>query len=44
MWRALTDDNLRREMRAKGLKRAATFSWQRTARETLAVYQKVAQG
>ncbi len=44
MWRALTDDNLRQEMRSKGLRRAATFSWERAARETLAVYQKVAQG
>ncbi len=42
MWRVLSDENLRREMRAKGLKRAATFSWERAARETLAVYHKVA--
>jgi glycosyltransferase involved in cell wall biosynthesis len=42
MSRVLTDENLRREMRAKGLKRAATFSWQRAARETLKVYEKVA--
>ena len=44
MWRVLTDDNLRKEMRAKGLKRAATFSWERAARETLDVYYKVAHG
>jgi len=44
MWRVLTDDNLRREMRAKGLKRAAKFSWERAARETLAVYRQVAHG
>jgi glycosyltransferase involved in cell wall biosynthesis len=43
MWRVLTDEKLRREMRAKGLKRAATFSWERAARETLAVYLKVSQ-
>ena len=43
MWRALTDDNLRREMRAKGLRRASIFSWERTARETLAVYRQVAE-
>ena len=42
MWRALSDENLRREMRAKGLKRAQTFSWERAARETLSVYQRVA--
>lgn len=43
MWRVLTDENLRREMRAKGLKRVATFSWERAARETLKVYEKVAE-
>ncbi len=43
MMRVLDDENLRREMRAKGLKRAATFSWERAARETLAVYQKIAR-
>lgn len=43
MWRALTDEKLRREMRAKGLKRAHTFSWERAAHETLNVYQKVAR-
>ncbi len=42
LYRILTDETLRREMRAKGLKRAATFSWERAARETLAVYAKVA--
>ncbi len=43
MHRILTDESLRREMRAKGLARAATFSWERTARETLDVYRKVAE-
>jgi glycosyltransferase involved in cell wall biosynthesis len=42
MWRVLSDENLRRAMRAKGLKRAQTFSWERAARETLSVYQRVA--
>ena len=37
----LSDETLRREMRARGLTQAAQFSWERTARETLAVYQKV---
>ncbi len=41
MWRVLTDENLRREMRAKGLKRAQTFSWERTATETMRVYEQV---
>ena len=44
MWRVLTDEKLRREMRDKGLKRARTFSWERAARETLAVYRRVVQG
>ena len=42
MYRILSDENLRREMRAKGLKRAATFSWDRAARQTIQVYRKVA--
>lgn len=42
MWRVLSDEKLAQEMRTKGLKRAQTFSWQRTARETIAVYRKVA--
>lgn len=43
MYRILSDENLRREMRAKGLKRAATFSWDRAARQTIQVYRKVAE-
>jgi glycosyltransferase involved in cell wall biosynthesis len=35
------DDTLRRQMRERGLIRAATFSWERTARETLALYEQV---
>ncbi len=41
MWRLLSDENLRREMRSKGLKRAQIFSWERAARETLKVYRQV---
>lgn len=40
--RVLTDDDLHEAMSAKGIKRAALFSWERTARETLNVYRKVA--
>ena len=43
MWRLLTDEDLRREMRTKGLLRAQIFSCERTARETLSVYRQVAQ-
>ncbi len=40
--RVLSDNALRDELAAKGLKRAAHFSWERAARETLNVYNKVA--
>ena len=39
--RLLQDASWRAELRARGLARAATFSWQRTARETLQAYEKV---
>ena len=38
----LDNENLRVEMKKKGLVRAASFSWDRCARETLEVYGKVA--
>ncbi|MER2599592.1 MAG: glycosyltransferase family 1 protein [Caldilineales bacterium] len=38
--RLLDDEALRASLRAKGLARARTFSWQRAAEETLAVYQR----
>ena len=40
--RLLTDDALRAELRRRGLARAAEFSWERTARETLTVYEQAA--
>ncbi len=40
--RVLSDEALRERLRAAGLARAAEFSWERTARETLAVYRAVA--
>jgi glycosyltransferase involved in cell wall biosynthesis len=39
--RLLTDAELRADLRKKGLERARTFTWERPARETLAVYQRV---
>jgi len=39
---ALGDADLRAELRARGLARARLFSWERTARETLAVYREAA--
>lgn len=40
MARVLSDTALQEEMRTKGFKRAQTFSWERAARETLAVYRR----
>ena len=37
----LADEGLRDVMRARGLARAAEFSWERTARETVALYERV---
>jgi len=42
MWRLLSDEPLRQELIAKGFKRAACFSWERAARETLDLYRRVA--
>ncbi len=43
MWRALTDEDLRVSLIAKGLKRAQMFSWKRAAQQTLDVYRRVAE-
>jgi len=43
MQRVLTDNALRDKLARNGLERAKQFSWERTARETLAVYEQVAQ-
>jgi glycosyltransferase involved in cell wall biosynthesis len=39
--RVLTDETLRFRMRERGLEQAARFTWDRAARETLAVYREV---
>lgn len=39
--RCLRDAELRAEMRARGVQQAARFSWERTARETVQVYQGI---
>ena len=41
MERVLSDDALRLRMRQQSLARATLFSWERTAEETLAVYEEV---
>jgi glycosyltransferase involved in cell wall biosynthesis len=38
----IDNPNLREQLRVKGLERAAQFSWQETARQTLRVYEQVA--
>jgi glycosyltransferase involved in cell wall biosynthesis len=40
LWRALSDRGLRAELRAKGLDRAARFTWAHTAALTLESYQR----
>jgi glycosyltransferase involved in cell wall biosynthesis len=44
MRRVLCDPDVAAELCAKGLQRAKQFSWERTARETIAVYEKVLNG
>jgi glycosyltransferase involved in cell wall biosynthesis len=41
MRRVLQDGDLAHDLRRRGLARAAQFSWEKTARETIAVYEKV---
>jgi glycosyltransferase involved in cell wall biosynthesis len=38
----LEDESTRRELRARALERAARFTWRRTARQTVGVYEEVA--
>jgi glycosyltransferase involved in cell wall biosynthesis len=41
--RVVNDESLRDDLRARGLARAATYTWQRTARLTLDVYREAAR-
>ncbi len=41
MRQVLTDDALQADLRVRSLRQAAQFSWNKTAQETLAVYQEV---
>jgi glycosyltransferase involved in cell wall biosynthesis len=43
MEKLLNDDTLWEDLRQKGLAHAARFSWEKTARETLAVYQEIGE-
>lgn len=44
IYRILTDENLREVLRQKGLERARGYSWEKTARETLTLYNQVYSG
>lgn len=44
LWRMLVDEDLQGHLSRRGLERATAFSWDRAARETLAVYQRVGAG
>jgi glycosyltransferase involved in cell wall biosynthesis len=41
--RVLSNPGLRLELRGRGLARARQFTWEAAARQTLAVYQRVAE-
>ena len=41
--RVMNDESLRDDLRARGLARAATYTWQRTARITFDVYREAAR-
>lgn len=41
IYRVLTDQELRRQLREKGLAQAKLFTWERSARETLKVFEEV---
>ncbi len=42
--RVLSDPSLAEELRQRGLERARMFTWEKTARETAAVYRQVMEG
>lgn len=44
MFRAIDDTALRQQLRAQGLERAATYTWEGAASRLLAAYQRVAAG
>jgi len=39
--RVMKDSSLREKMAKRGLERAKTFSWEKTAKETLKVYERI---
>jgi len=43
IYEVLSDEHARKELISKGLERASQFSWEKTARETLKVYESIAR-
>jgi glycosyltransferase involved in cell wall biosynthesis len=43
MMRALTDDELREDLRRRGLERAQRYSWERSVRQIREIYHEVAR-
>jgi glycosyltransferase involved in cell wall biosynthesis len=43
LWRVFADDALHEELSQKALARSRFFSWERTARQTLSIYERVVQ-
>lgn len=41
IWKVLADDELKNNLKVSGLKNAQNFSWEKTARKTLEVYEKI---
>jgi len=41
MYKVLTDESLRSKMRKDGLSRASLFSWEKTASQTLSIYEEL---
>jgi glycosyltransferase involved in cell wall biosynthesis len=44
MYRVLTDEKLRRDLRHKGVARAGQFSWEQSVRRVRAIYDEVSNG
>lgn len=41
MYSIVTDDNLKQNLKKKGVKRAQDFTWEKMAKETLTIYQEI---
>ncbi|MCD2346677.1 glycosyltransferase family 4 protein [Clostridium guangxiense] len=41
LWKVLNDESLRNDLKVRGIKNSATFSWKKTAEKTLDIYNAV---